>query len=56
MSDTKTLGDYAARRMEYLKKGTCEVRIVFDGTTNVKASDSPQYNDGKERIPVAYTV
>lgn len=42
--------------MEYRKKGTCEVRIAFDGTTNVKASDSPQYNDGKERIPVTHTL
>jgi hypothetical protein len=42
--------------ISYRKKGTCKVRIAYEGTTNVKASDSPQYNDGKERIPVAYTV
>jgi len=40
----------------YRKKGTCNVRFAFEGGTQVKASDSPQYNDGKERVPVHYKV
>jgi hypothetical protein len=39
-------------RIAYRKMGTCRILIVFDGYTNVKASDSPRYNDGKKRVLV----
>jgi hypothetical protein len=42
--------------LAYRKKGTCKIRCAYVGQTSVKPSDSPQYNDGKERVPVHYTV
>jgi hypothetical protein len=43
-----------ATRIAYRKKGTCNVSFVFEGDTDVSESDSPQYNDGKERVSAHY--
>jgi hypothetical protein len=52
--------EYVARSsstgLSYRKKGSCKISCAFDSNTNVKASESPQYDDGKERVPVHYTV
>lgn len=51
---------YVARSSDgmsrYRKSGTCRIRCVYDGQSNVNASQSPQYDDGKEREPVHYRV
>jgi len=38
----------------YRKSGTCRIRCVYDGPSNVDATQSPQYDNGKERAPVHY--
>jgi hypothetical protein len=49
---------YVARSSDgmssYRKSGTCRIRCVYDGPSNVDATQSPQYDNGKERAPVHY--
>lgn len=57
-TESNVNSDYVAtssKRLAYRKKGTCKIRCEYVGATNVKPSDSPQYNDGKERVPARYT-
>jgi len=51
---------YVARSSDgmsgYRKSGTCRIRCVYDGQSSVDATQSPQYDDGKEPLPVHYRV
>jgi hypothetical protein len=44
--------------LAYRKKGTCKIELNFErsGVNNVSESDSPQYDDGKERRQAHYSV
>lgn len=38
----------------YQREGTCQIEITLQGGVEVSEKDSPQYDDGKERVPVNY--
>ncbi|MEH2157214.1 hypothetical protein [Nostoc sp.] len=54
--NSEIVANLSMNELPYRKKGTCNIRLEYVGDTNVKASDSPQYNDGKERVSVHYTL